>query len=100
MYDLRFLTAVVMKSSVLWDITSCSPLKSIEFSEEHVCSIFRAEEVAKQKTGMMQAVGKAVLAMPTVLANFSTLKMEAFLAACFTLVSCLAYSSTLNMEVA
>jgi hypothetical protein len=35
------LTAVVMKSPTFWDITPCSPLKVIYFSEEHVASIFR-----------------------------------------------------------
>jgi hypothetical protein len=37
------LTAEVMKSSVFSDKTPCSPLK-IDVSEEHVASIFRADE--------------------------------------------------------
>jgi hypothetical protein len=44
--------------------------------EEHVSSIFRVEEYAKQETSMKQAK-----------------------AACFMLVSCFAYSPTLEMEV-
>jgi hypothetical protein len=38
------LTAVVMKSSIFWDITPCTLLKSIDISEEHVAFIFRVEE--------------------------------------------------------
>jgi hypothetical protein len=38
------LTAVVMKSFVFWDIMLCSPLKVTSVSEEHIASIFRAEE--------------------------------------------------------
>jgi hypothetical protein len=38
------LTAVVMKSTIFWDITPCSPLLSTDVSEEHIASIFRAEE--------------------------------------------------------
>jgi hypothetical protein len=40
------LSAVVMKSSLFWDITPCSPLKVNRrfVSEEHVASIFRVEE--------------------------------------------------------
>jgi hypothetical protein len=34
------LTAVVMKSSVFWDITPLVCLKSTDVSEEHVTSIF------------------------------------------------------------
>jgi hypothetical protein len=42
--DFECLTEVVMKSSILFDITLCSPLKSNDVSEEHVASIFRVEE--------------------------------------------------------
>jgi hypothetical protein len=35
------LTAVVMNSSIFWDITPCSQLK---VKEENIASIFRAEE--------------------------------------------------------
>jgi hypothetical protein len=38
------LTGVVMKSSVFWDITPCSPLKVSRRSEEHIGSIFRVEK--------------------------------------------------------
>jgi hypothetical protein len=36
--------AVVMKSSVFWDITLCSPLKFNRY-EEHIVSKFRLEDV-------------------------------------------------------
>jgi hypothetical protein len=35
------LTPVVMKSSVLWDITSCSQSETTDVSEEYYASIFR-----------------------------------------------------------
>jgi hypothetical protein len=38
------LTVVVIKSTIFWDITQCSPLKSTDVSEEHIASIFRVEE--------------------------------------------------------
>jgi hypothetical protein len=38
------LAAVVMKSSIFWDITPCRPLKSSDVSEEHVASISVVEE--------------------------------------------------------
>jgi hypothetical protein len=52
-YNVGFevLTAVVMKSSVFWDITPCSPSKANQCSEEHVASIFRVEEYVEQETG-------------------------------------------------
>jgi hypothetical protein len=37
------LGAVVMKSSIFWDITLCTPT-SADVSEEHVASTFRVEE--------------------------------------------------------
>jgi hypothetical protein len=37
------LTVVVVKSTIFWDITPCSPLK-INVLEEHVAFIFRVEE--------------------------------------------------------
>jgi hypothetical protein len=43
------LTAVVMKTSVFWDIMPCSPLSQPDISEEQVASIFRVEEQSKQK---------------------------------------------------
>jgi hypothetical protein len=39
------LTAVVMKSTIFWDITLSSPL-SIDVSEEHIASIFRVEKIS------------------------------------------------------
>jgi hypothetical protein len=35
------LTAVVMKSSIFWDVSPCSPLKVNRRFGEHVASIFR-----------------------------------------------------------
>jgi hypothetical protein len=40
----KILTAVVMKSSVSWDITPRSRWESIEVSEEPVGRIFRVEK--------------------------------------------------------
>jgi hypothetical protein len=40
----QVLTAVVMKSTIFWDITQCSPLKSTDVSEEHIASIFSVKE--------------------------------------------------------
>jgi hypothetical protein len=73
---LEILTAVVMQSSVFWDIAQCSP-KLTEISENHVASILRVEE-----TSIKQVANRALLTT------------------CFIYVSCLAYSSTLNMETA
>jgi hypothetical protein len=42
------LTPVVMKSSVFWDITPCSPLK-VNRREEYVSSVFRAEELRETR---------------------------------------------------
>jgi hypothetical protein len=39
------IVAVVMKSTIFWDITQCSPL-STGVSEEHVASIFRVEKIS------------------------------------------------------
>jgi hypothetical protein len=37
-------TVAHLKSSMFWDITPCSPLKSTDVSEEHIASIFRVKE--------------------------------------------------------
>jgi hypothetical protein len=37
------LTPVLMKSTVFWDITPCSPLKFNDGLEEHIASVFRVE---------------------------------------------------------
>jgi hypothetical protein len=39
------LTTVVMKSSVLWDTTSCIPLKVNRLFLEHLASIFNSEDM-------------------------------------------------------
>jgi hypothetical protein len=51
------LTAVVMKSSVFWDIRPYSLLKA-DVSEEHVASIFRVKEQAKQETSVKQVASR------------------------------------------
>jgi hypothetical protein len=38
-----------MKSSTFWDVTSCSPLRPTDVSQENVVSIFRVKEYAKRK---------------------------------------------------
>jgi hypothetical protein len=38
------LRALVMKSIIFWDTTSCSPLKVNDVSEKHTASIFKNEE--------------------------------------------------------
>jgi hypothetical protein len=40
----EFLTAVVMKSTIFWDITPWSPLSVTRRSEEYIVSIFRVEK--------------------------------------------------------
>jgi hypothetical protein len=35
---------VVMKSVIFWDVTQCSTAVFTDVSEEHISSIFRAEE--------------------------------------------------------
>jgi hypothetical protein len=69
------------KSSVLWDVKLCSPLKINECLREHIASIFSVEDKSWKKSGMKQASGTALLT------------------ACFKPVSCFAYSLTLKMEV-
>jgi hypothetical protein len=49
-------TAVVMKSSTFWDVTTCTPLKSTDASVEHFASIFRVEKYAKQEASKKQVV--------------------------------------------
>jgi hypothetical protein len=38
------LIAVVMKSSVFWGMTPCSPLKIVDISDKHIGSIFMVKE--------------------------------------------------------
>jgi hypothetical protein len=49
----QVLTTVVMKSTIIWDITPYIPLKST-VSEKHVASIFRVEEQPKQEPSVKQ----------------------------------------------
>jgi hypothetical protein len=80
---LQFVCLRRVRSAILWD-TSCNPLKLTDVSEEHVDSIFRAEEQAKQETSLNQ-VTRFCLALRS--------------ACCFLhSSSCLDYSSTLTME--
>jgi hypothetical protein len=64
-YTVRFevLTAVVMKSSIFWDITPCSMLKSTDVSEKLIASIFRVEK-AERDSGVKECCKKIVLFMP------------------------------------
>jgi hypothetical protein len=39
-----------MKGFIFWDRMPCGPLKAIDVSEEHVASIFTAEEQTRQET--------------------------------------------------
>jgi hypothetical protein len=55
------LTAVVMKSSIFWDIMPRSPLKVNDASEEHVASIVKIEEEAKQETIMKHVAEPCLL---------------------------------------
>jgi hypothetical protein len=43
---------------IFCDITLCSPLKITDVSEEHIASIFRVTEQAKQKTSMKQTASR------------------------------------------
>jgi hypothetical protein len=40
LFGFEVLTAVVINSSILWDTKPCSPMKSVEVSEEYIASIF------------------------------------------------------------
>jgi hypothetical protein len=42
--SMEVLTAVVMKSLIIWDVTPCSPLKFNRHFEEEVASNFRVEK--------------------------------------------------------
>jgi hypothetical protein len=64
------------KIYIFWDTTLCSPLKVNRRFGELVASIFRIEVEAKQETSIKYVTSKPV----------------------FMLVSCLFYSSVLNME--
>jgi hypothetical protein len=64
-----------MKSSPFCGITRCSPLKVSRHFQEYIASIFRVEENSKQDKKFC-------------------------LSPAFTLLSCLTYSSTLEMEAA
>jgi hypothetical protein len=46
---LEVFTAVVMKSTIFWDITPCSPLSVNRVSEEHITSIFRVEKLSSAR---------------------------------------------------
>jgi hypothetical protein len=74
LYDLRFLTAVVMKSTIFWDTTLCSPLKvSRRFGGSYHLHFLGRRISRARNQG---------LCLPPA----------------FTLVSCAAYSSTQKME--
>jgi hypothetical protein len=62
-----------MKNPIFWHITPCKPIEVTNISGKHVTAIFKVEEEAGSKQG--------------------------YVATCFILVSCLAYSSHLKMEI-
>jgi hypothetical protein len=70
------LTAVVMKSTIFWDITLCSLLNVNRRFRGIYHLHFQGRRISQTRN-----------------------QHEALLATCFTLVSCLAYSWTLKMEV-
>jgi hypothetical protein len=45
--EFEVLTAMVMKSSIIWDIGPCSPLKSTDVWDGHVARIFKVEAQAE-----------------------------------------------------
>jgi hypothetical protein len=55
MHFIRFevLTAVVMKSSLPWDITPYRPVKTTYVSEEYVASIFRVGKKTKKESNTL-----------------------------------------------
>jgi hypothetical protein len=63
-----------------------SPLKPLKVLEEHVASIFRVEEYAKQESSMKKVARLACVDVPALLASF------------FMLVCCLAYFWAQNFE--
>jgi hypothetical protein len=69
-----------MKIYIFWDITPFSLFKSTDVSENYVASIFMIKEYRKQETSVKQVASRSVccLILP---------------------VSCLAYPSTLKMEI-
>jgi hypothetical protein len=73
------LIAVVVKSTIFWDMTPCSPL-IVSVSEEYIASIFRVKEYTKQEASL-KAGG-----------------MQSCLPHALTHVSCSAYSLTLKIE--
>jgi hypothetical protein len=74
------LKAVVMKSSILQDITACSPLKVNRRFAGTVFSIFRVEP-SKKYSWKQEAKEKRLCLLLV-----------------FTLISCLVYSSTFKIE--
>jgi hypothetical protein len=76
-----FMKRAEENSAIFWNITLCSPFKSTNFSEEHIVSIFRVDELVEQETRVKS--DGTPLCLPYA----------------FTLVSWSAYSSTSKMEV-
>jgi hypothetical protein len=60
----EILTAVVMRSSIFWDITPCNALKITGILDEHFTTVFRAD-------------AKLCMLLVSCLAYSSTLKTEA-----------------------
>jgi hypothetical protein len=74
-------TAVVMKSSVLWDETPCGPLKGNQCFRG-ICLLHLQGRRISQAKNRLEAGSK----------------QNVLFATCFTLLSCMAYSLTLKME--
>jgi hypothetical protein len=84
---------ILLKSSGFWDITSCSPLKANRCFGGTCCLHLQGQRIS-QRINQNEAGSKQSSAYRLFHAGFFAL-----LATCFTLVSYLAYTSTLRMEV-
>jgi hypothetical protein len=88
------LTAVLMKSSVLWGITPCSPLK-VNRRFGGTCRLhLQGRRTSKQETNVKQVASRVILCNP----KFRQVDCSAWYLTCFTLVSWLACYLTLKME--
>jgi hypothetical protein len=90
------LTAVVMKSTVFWDIMLCSLLKVSRHFEGTYCLHLQGRIISRARS---QCASRWQAIRGTYRLHIQCRKIcRACLAPAFTLVSCLAYSSTLKVE--
>jgi hypothetical protein len=68
----KAITAVVMKSTIFWDMMPCSWYEFTDLLKECTASIFRVEMLAKQVTNILSVC----FLLATFLAYCSTLKMK------------------------